>query len=82
MTQRTKKILRLCLVFGIVMYILGYTLGARPQCPDNYSQAQVDESGCIVGASIGPQIDRRYFFGVGNVAFALAIFTLLRSESD
>jgi hypothetical protein len=64
------------------MYALGYTIGARPQCPDNYSQAQVEDSGCIVGASIGPQIDRRYFFGVGNVAFAWVVFSLLRSEHE
>jgi len=32
---------------------LGLTVMNPPQCPDNYTQAQVDASNCIIGANIG-----------------------------
>ena len=35
-------------VVGVVFYVLN-----PPQCPEHYTQAQVDNSHCIVGANIG-----------------------------
>jgi uncharacterized membrane protein YdjX (TVP38/TMEM64 family) len=37
---------------GILYYLLS-PLVNPPQCPLNYTQEQVDTSGCIVGANIG-----------------------------
>ncbi len=53
------------MVSGLVM-VLGLTpLMNPPQCPDSYTQQQVDASNCIIGANIG----------AGLVAFlAIAIF--------
>ena len=37
----------------LLLIIFTFTLGNPPQCPENYTQAQVDASNCIVGANIG-----------------------------
>ncbi len=35
------------------MILLALTVFNPPQCPDYYTQAQVDASNCIIGANIG-----------------------------
>ena len=49
---RKKSFIYGTLLFGL-LFVVMWALMNPPQCPDNYTQAQVDASNCIVGANIG-----------------------------
>lgn len=40
-------------VIAGLLAIIGLVFLDREQCPANYTQAQVDAAGCVVGANIG-----------------------------
>jgi hypothetical protein len=42
------------MVAGVIIFVSSYLpLMNPPQCPNNYTQAQIDASGCVIGANIG-----------------------------
>ncbi len=51
------KVLLLAILYGSIAFaLIGcglYVLTNQPQCPNDYTQAQVDATGCSVGANIG-----------------------------
>lgn len=42
-----------CTLLSLPFIVLLYILLHPPQCPENFSQEQVDASRCIIGANIG-----------------------------
>ncbi len=48
---KTKLVLFILTILYLLLLVI--LLNQPEQCPDNYSQSQVDESNCIVGAPIG-----------------------------
>ena len=40
-------------VVTLLVVLVSFTLFDPPQCPNSFSQAQIDSSNCIVGANIG-----------------------------
>ena len=48
-----KAIAVLVLLAGIAFSVLAVTWARADQCPDDFTQAQIDASDCIVGANIG-----------------------------
>lgn len=48
-----RKTLVILTVVWLLTFIYTFTLGNPPQCPLDYTQAQVDASNCIIGANIG-----------------------------
>lgn len=54
MAKNNSKVSKLQ-VLATVLYVVavGLAFTIPKQCPDNYTQAQVDASSCIVGANIG-----------------------------
>ena len=40
-------------IITLGLLVFSYILSVREQCPNNYTQQQVDASHCVVGANIG-----------------------------
>jgi hypothetical protein len=55
--KKTKGSPLMILIYGtaaaLVIFAFAFFVMDREQCPPNYTQAQVDASGCIIGANIG-----------------------------
>ena len=49
----SKKLLFVTTGIFILLTALTVTVWNQPQCPDTFTQAQIDASDCIVGANIG-----------------------------
>lgn len=68
------------LIIGMLMLGSLYLPAVSPeQCPSNYTQAQVDESNCIIGANIGAGMI--WLLGIaatGTGMLGLAIALLIR----
>lgn len=55
-TKQSSTLLRACAYGGLATFIvigLSYALSIIRMCPDGYTQAQVDATGCSIGADIG-----------------------------
>ena len=64
---------------GLLLILLfAYNFLNPPQCPDNYSQAQVDESNCIIGANIGLGFVLILIWPILVVVAALLILAIYR----
>jgi hypothetical protein len=48
-----KAVAVLVLLAGIAFSVLAVVWAQADQCPDDFTQAQIDGSDCIVGANIG-----------------------------
>lgn len=48
-----KKLLSIFSAIYFIIVLLSFTVLNPPQCPLEYTQAQVDATGCNVGANIG-----------------------------
>ena len=53
MKYQPRKLLLLTLGWLIVLIATVVLLASNPECPEYYTQAQVDAEGCVVGANIG-----------------------------
>jgi hypothetical protein len=56
---------------------LGFLFLNRSQCPENYTQPQVDASGCIVGANIGLGMVLLLSVAIQVVTLVLALVTFI-----
>ncbi|MEX2006800.1 MAG: hypothetical protein WD877_01315 [Candidatus Saccharimonadales bacterium] len=73
-TSRSKVILISILsTVLVVLFIIGFTYMNPPQCPDKYTQAQIDAANgsCIIGANIG--IGLYFMFIVVPVAVLVSV---------
>lgn len=72
------------LVYGttaaLVLFIAVYSVMDREQCPTYHSQAQVDQSGCIIGANMG--LGLAYLLGlvIWLVSLVVALMILRRRK--
>ncbi len=46
----------------LALTVFTFTIMNPPQCPDSYTQAQIDSANCIVGANIGLGIFIMFIF--------------------
>ena len=66
----------LAIIFGLLLILYTGPL-SPPQCPDYYTQAQVDASQCIVGANIGAGL----LFVPGCVLVIVGLWLLVRYKN-
>lgn len=69
-------------IISVAIFKLMITSINPPQCPEHYTQAQVDASNCIIGANIGgPILIFLVLLAIPLVAaiFGLAVLALVRS---
>ncbi len=66
---------------ALLIASVGFILRTREQCPDSFTQAQVDAANCIVGASVGPMLNLRYALVVSILVLIVTIFLSLRSRN-
>lgn len=74
------KMLRLGSLLAVLVVIVGFVFRNRGQCPDSFTQMQVDASDCIVGASIGPALNFKYVILVSILVLAVTLFFSFRSR--
>lgn len=48
------RVLLISIVVSLCLALVGLLSPDPTQCPDSYTQAQIDKAGCTVGAYIGP----------------------------
>lgn len=66
------------LSFSVVfLLILGFIFTKSPeQCPESYSQAQIEETNCVVGASILPYYSWPLILAIGgSVAVVVVVYS-------
>lgn len=52
-TKRLWKTLGIGTTLAIIIMLIGFLFMNPSECPDGYSQAQINASGCRIGANIG-----------------------------
>jgi len=63
------------ILLSFLFVMLSFYLFNPPQCPDTYTQQQIDSSRCIVGANIGGPI---LFIGSIPLILIISIFLNLK----
>ncbi len=78
--QRTKKVSFIIFIAGyclsLIILLGGLVLLNADQCPLGYTQEQIDETGCIIGANIGLGLAVLASVAVGIITTISAIIIL------
>jgi hypothetical protein len=76
--QDKNKLLIFVAIWLVIILSLAYQFLIPGECPDHYTQAQVDETGCTIGANIGLGIVLLFIWPVLVVVFALIVLAAYR----
>lgn len=80
--QRALAVFAKGTLLALLVVSVAFIFMNPPQCPPDYTQAQVDMSGCAIGANIGLGLMIMLAIGIEAMTLAMAAVSLLAKRKS